>query len=202
VRAWQSRIPVHSPREAVTLASEAISRGERVGLLFGSEKNGLSNEELACAHGIVTIPTFPGFSSLNLAQAVLLMCYEWASIVGTEDAEGSPSTQLNIAKGAWEAEINAADGSRARAPLKQLDSLFDWWEQSLWQCGFFGGGRAENSAYGAEAGAAQESTRAAAAMAKLRRVLMRAEPSVGEAALLRGALQTMLVPKAGSDIAD
>lgn len=53
------------------LIAGAIDRGERVGLLFGSEKNGLNNEELAFAHGIVTIPTFPGFSSLNVAQARL-----------------------------------------------------------------------------------------------------------------------------------
>ena len=67
-RPRESRIPVYGPREAVALAAEAISRGERVGLLFGSEKNGLNNEELESAHGIVTIPTFPGFSSCASAR--------------------------------------------------------------------------------------------------------------------------------------
>ena len=55
-RPRESRIPVYGPREAVGMACEAIGRGEKVGLLFGSEKNGLSNDELACAHAIVTIP--------------------------------------------------------------------------------------------------------------------------------------------------
>ena len=173
------------------------------------------------AHGIVTIPTFPGFSSLNLAQAVLLMCYEWASVVRTEDApggdggemEGSAAegsaveggdvtrTQLDVAKQAWTAEVDAVDGSSAAAPLKQVDSLFDWWDDTLWRCGFFGGGRGVRSAYGAADGAEQERTRAAAAIGKLRRLLMRAQPSMGEAALLRGALQTMAVPKPGSELA-
>ena len=211
-RPRESRIPVYGPREAVTLARAAIARGERVGLLFGSEKNGLSNEELTSAHAIVTLPTFPGFSSLNLAQAVLLLCYEWASggdddddVVQVEEtADEAPATkrtQLDVAKAAWEAEVESADGSSARAPLKQLDSLFDWWEEVLWRCGFFGGGRAVNSKYGAEAGGEQEQLRAASAMAKIRRLLMRAQPSVGEAALLRGALQTMAVPKEGSELA-
>ena len=67
--------------------------------------------------------------------------------------------------------------------------------QTLWDGGFFGGGRAVNSAFGAEEGLAQERSRAAAAMGKLRRLLMRAQPSAGEAALLRGALQNMVTPK-------
>jgi tRNA C32,U32 (ribose-2'-O)-methylase TrmJ len=182
-------------------AADAIGRGERVGFLFGSEKNGLSNEELSSAHGIITIPTFPGFSSLNLAQAVLLVCYEWAShadVAAGEANERAP-TQLGIAQAAWEAEVEAQVGTSARAPLKQLDSLFEWWDEALWQVGFFGGNRAVNSAYGKWEGNSQEEARAGAAMGKLRRLLMRAEPSVGEASLLRGALQAMSKPKTSTD---
>ena len=69
-RPRESRIPVYEPREAVALATDAIRRGEKVGFLFGSEKNGLSNAELEHASAIVTIPTHPGFGSLNLAQAI------------------------------------------------------------------------------------------------------------------------------------
>ena len=61
---------MYEPREAVALATDAIRRGEKVGFLFGSEKNGLSNAELEHASAIVTIPTHPGFGSLNLAQAI------------------------------------------------------------------------------------------------------------------------------------
>jgi tRNA/rRNA methyltransferase len=208
-RPRESRIPVHSPREAVSIAAAAISRGERVGLLFGSEKNGLSNDELTYAHGIVTIPTFPGFSSLNLAQAVLLICYEWSTREGgvandanTDDAAAARAaqayamqqpTQLDVARAA--AQAAEAEQSNVAAPLKQIDSLFEWWEATLWRVGFFGAGRGVHSAYGESEGLQQEKSRAAAAMAKLRRAIMRAQPSVSEAALLRGALQTMASPK-------
>ncbi len=49
----------------------------KVAILFGRENNGLSNEEMALAYGILTIPTHPDCSSINIAQAVLLMAYEW-----------------------------------------------------------------------------------------------------------------------------
>ena len=51
--------------------------GERTGILFGRERFGLFNEEMALADEIVTFPVNPAFASLNIAQAVLLMSYEW-----------------------------------------------------------------------------------------------------------------------------
>jgi len=192
-RPRESRIPVYAPREAMALAAAAIARGERVGLMFGSEKNGLSNAELDAANAIVTIPTFPGFSSLNLAQAVLLVCYEWGAI-----AEGE--NQYEVARQAYDADEAAAEaegGSGARAPLGQVDSLLRFWEERLWEANFFGGNRALHSQYGPEEGRAQERSRAAAAMAKLRRLVLRAQPSKGEASLLRGSLQALVVPKGG-----
>ena len=99
------------------------------------------------------------------------------------------------------AQAAEAEQSNLAAPLKQIDSLFEWWEATLWRVGFFGAGRGVHSAYGESEGLQQEKSRAAAAMAKLRRAIMRAQPSVSEAALLRGALQTMAKPKecSGSD---
>jgi tRNA/rRNA methyltransferase len=49
----------------------------KTAILFGRENNGLSNEEIALAQGILTIPTHPDCSSINIAQAVLLAAYEW-----------------------------------------------------------------------------------------------------------------------------
>src|SRR5690606_733414 len=51
--------------------------GAGAGLLFGRERWGLFNEEVALADAIVTLPVEPAFASLNIAQAVLLMAYEW-----------------------------------------------------------------------------------------------------------------------------
>ena len=57
--------------------ARASAAGERTGILFGRERFGLSNEEVALADEIVTFPVNPAFASLNIAQAVLLMSYEW-----------------------------------------------------------------------------------------------------------------------------
>ena len=54
-----------------------IGQGERCGILFGRERNGLETDEVANADAIVMIPVNPSFASLNLAQAVLLLGYEW-----------------------------------------------------------------------------------------------------------------------------
>ncbi|MFN3549442.1 MAG: RNA methyltransferase [Mesorhizobium sp.] len=69
--------PVHGPVEAGRELRGRASLGQRTGILFGREKFGLSNEEVALADVIVTFPVNPAFSSLNIAQAVLLMSYEW-----------------------------------------------------------------------------------------------------------------------------
>ena len=82
--------------------------------------------------------------------------------------------------------------SDRRAPMGQLESLFAFWEESLWESRFFGGDRAVHSAYGEVEGREQERSRAASAMSKLRRLIQRAEPSIGEASLLRGALQSLV----------
>ncbi len=69
--------PVVSAAEAVQECRAQIAAGERVGILFGPERTGLSNDELIYADSVLAVPLNPDFSSLNLAQAVLLLAYEW-----------------------------------------------------------------------------------------------------------------------------
>lgn len=69
--------PVQSPRQALGEIGAALAAGQRCGILFGSERVGLLNEDVVLAEKIVTIPVNPGFSSLNLAQAVAVLGYEW-----------------------------------------------------------------------------------------------------------------------------
>ena len=76
-RAHDQAKPVLGPETAVREVVEHLSAGGKVGILFGRERWGLTNEEVARANRIVTFPVNPGFASLNLAQAVLLMGYEW-----------------------------------------------------------------------------------------------------------------------------
>ncbi len=68
---------VLSPVEAAREMRARALAGQNCGILFGREKFGLFNEEVALADAIVTFPVDPDFSSLNIAQAVLLMSYEW-----------------------------------------------------------------------------------------------------------------------------
>jgi tRNA/rRNA methyltransferase len=69
--------PVLEAEQVAVAAHQAIADGHRVGFLFGPERTGLENDEIALADAILTIPVNPYFPSLNLAQAVLLTSYEW-----------------------------------------------------------------------------------------------------------------------------
>src|SRR5437764_8205999 len=66
-----------SPRRAAEEMREFMAREEPCGVLFGPERTGLVNEQIALADTVLTVPLNPAFSSLNLAQAVLLVGYEW-----------------------------------------------------------------------------------------------------------------------------
>jgi tRNA/rRNA methyltransferase len=69
--------PVVTARQAALELRAAVERDERVGLMFGPERAGLTNDDLTLADTLITVPLNPGFSSLNLAQAVLILSYEW-----------------------------------------------------------------------------------------------------------------------------
>jgi tRNA/rRNA methyltransferase len=68
---------VFGPDEAMREIHPRCAAGQGVGILFGRERTGLENDEISLADAIVTFPVDPKFSSLNLAQAVLLVSYEW-----------------------------------------------------------------------------------------------------------------------------
>ncbi|MCW5703522.1 MAG: TrmJ/YjtD family RNA methyltransferase [Bradyrhizobium sp.] len=76
-RAHDQAKPVVAPEAAAQEIVGHIAGGGGAGILFGRERAGLTNEEVALANRTVTFPVNPGFASLNLAQAVLLMGYEW-----------------------------------------------------------------------------------------------------------------------------
>ena len=69
--------PVIGPDEAAEQMVSTISNGARAGLLFGRERWGLNNKEVALCDAIVTLPVEEAFASLNIAQAVLVLAYEW-----------------------------------------------------------------------------------------------------------------------------
>lgn len=69
--------PVFTPQAAMADAAKRISEGQTIAVLFGPERAGLENDDIAKANAIVSVPVNPDFPSLNLAQCVLLLAYEF-----------------------------------------------------------------------------------------------------------------------------
>jgi tRNA/rRNA methyltransferase len=76
-RAHDQAKPVVDAAGAARAMAEPVAAGETVGILFGRERIGLENHEVALADHILTLPVNPAFASLNLAQAVIIVAYEW-----------------------------------------------------------------------------------------------------------------------------
>ncbi|HEY7664712.1 MAG TPA: RNA methyltransferase, partial [Xanthobacteraceae bacterium] len=76
-RAHDQAKPVIGPDAAASFLGPHVAAGENAAVLFGRERYGLENHEVALADRIVTFPVNPAFASLNLAQAVALVAYEW-----------------------------------------------------------------------------------------------------------------------------
>ena len=78
--------PTYAPREhfshLATQFQEQTDSGQRLGILFGSERFGMKNEDVYRCHACLSIPTDPKFGSLNLAAAVQLLAYEWRLAIG------------------------------------------------------------------------------------------------------------------------
>lgn len=106
--------PVSGPADALTTVRQRMEQGAQVGILFGRERWGLENNEVSIADAIVTFPVNPGFASLNIAQAVLLMAYEWMRQSSTEN-----HVQFE------EPEMMPARRENLTAFLKRLESALD-----------------------------------------------------------------------------
>jgi len=72
--------PVFTPNAAVREIRQRAQDGHRSGVLFGKEAWGLNNDDVTLANAVLTVPLNPAFTSLNLAQAVLLLSYEWFNL--------------------------------------------------------------------------------------------------------------------------
>ncbi len=107
-----------SPREAAKEIIRAEAAGETSALLFGPERTGLSNDDVVLARKVINVPLNPGFSSLNLAQAVLLIAHAWYS-----EAQGQAPPRL------------PASTPRA-ATVAELVNFFEHFEEALEESGF------------------------------------------------------------------
>jgi len=97
---------------------------QKCGILFGPERAGLENDDVALANAILNIPLNPGFSSLNLAQAVLLVCFSWLSAdnpfqpgdVVTEMGDTAPAQKQEIEMLLTHIEDELVNGNFFRSP--------------------------------------------------------------------------------------
>jgi tRNA/rRNA methyltransferase len=118
-RAHDQAKPVVGAGEAAALMAPRIAAGETVAIAFGRERNGLENDEIALADRIITLPVNPAFASLNLAQAVVIIAYEWFKLAtGGQLPFGMPEKS-------------------APAPKQQLLAFFASLERELEKVEFF-----------------------------------------------------------------
>lgn len=90
-RARDMIMDVVGPQQAAETLAAKPDRGAGCGILYGGERAGLDNNDIALCDAILTYPVNPAFASLNLAQAVLLMAYEWQRAVGTASTRHAPT---------------------------------------------------------------------------------------------------------------
>jgi tRNA (cytidine32/uridine32-2'-O)-methyltransferase len=110
-------IPELDPREGAAQAIAAARRGEQVALVFGNERTGLENDELARCHAMVRIPSVDDFSSLNLSQAVQIVAYELRTALLADEAPV--------------AAVSGPDPDEVPADAEQLERFFTHLGQTL-----------------------------------------------------------------------
>ena len=151
-------------RESGPVVLERALEGD-VALVFGNESVGLSNEEIQLCQAAVTIPTNPEFSSLNLASAVQILCYECRLALLGVSADGTPS------------------GSRAATPFMspmaehgEVEGLIEHFARSMVATGF------------------HNPDQPGRLVAKLRRLFVRSRLERDEVNILRGFLTSVEIP--------
>ena len=117
-RPRELQLPVMTPREAMGTLAADVAAGRSVGLLFGAERAGLETADIALCQGVVTLPVDPRFRSLNLAQAVIILAYEWR----LTEAAAAPAIFRD---------------APPPAPGKAMQGLYDHFETELEEAGFF-----------------------------------------------------------------
>ncbi len=164
------RKPVMTPLQVAAEMSRRIEAGQRCGILFGRENSGLSGDELADADALVMIPVNPQFASLNLAQAVLLLGYQWVLERPLEDQSLGRVTTYERP-----IETGLKLGKHAPASKEELFGFFTQLENALDEQGFF-----------------RPPERRGVLLRNLRAMFTRMEATDQEVRTLRGIVATLL----------
>lgn len=105
--------PTYTPREHL---SQLAASDHRLAFVFGTERFGMSNEDVYRCNAVLTIPTDPNYGSLNLAAAIQVIAYEWRMALGGYEVGRTPEAGL--------------------ADAKAVQGMLDHWERSLVDIGF------------------------------------------------------------------
>ncbi|UTW47454.1 RNA methyltransferase [Bacterioplanoides sp. SCSIO 12839] len=164
--------PLMNPRQCAAKTAQAAQQGSQIALVFGRESSGLTNEELHLCHAHVHIPTDENFSSLNVSQAVQVMCYEMrlASEVDKQSAD--------------EAQAWGVDWDHELASHAELNGMLQHMEQTMVDIGFLDPNTPKQT------------------MARLRRLYQRAGVDKMEINIMRGMFSAMQRQQASLKTAD
>ena len=158
---------VVDPRQAALEMTREAPDGLRPGILFGAERTGLVNEDVVLADAIIEAPLNPGFRSLNIAQAVLLVAWEWWMATGAEaapDEDWQPSPP----------RTPAFTDPHPPADKADMLHLFKRLEGDLEEGGFF-----------------SPAEKAPGMIRNLRTLLTRMQPNKGEVQMLHGVIRCL-----------
>jgi tRNA/rRNA methyltransferase len=158
---------VITPEQAGLDMRARIARGEKIAILFGRERIGLTNDEVSMSDVIITAPVNPAYASLNIAQAVLLVAYEWFKHDAKSLGQGT-------------AELPALAGPGLQMPdtqpatKEELYGFYNHLEDELATSGFF---KTEEKRPGI--------------MRNIRNIFARTTPSAQEVSTLRGIVSSL-----------
>jgi tRNA/rRNA methyltransferase len=167
------RKPVLTPEEAIAEMRKRIAAGQRCGVIFGRERNGLETHEVARADAVVMIPVNSRFASLNLAQAVLILGYEWM-----RNSEQATLGRVTTFEQALRPGLYLGD--QVPATREELTGFFEHLERELERQGFF-----------------SSPDKRPSVVNNLRTMFLRAEPTGQEVKTLRGIVATLVRAKGG-----
>lgn len=111
--------PVVTPERAMQQAKSLIDTGQSVAVLFGPERSGLENADIARANALISVPVDPIYPSLNLAQCVLLTAYEWR-----RNSVDVPAESMDLAKTEFASNL-------------EVEKLAEHFEDRMDEAGFF-----------------------------------------------------------------
>jgi tRNA/rRNA methyltransferase len=155
--------PTQAPREHL---AQLAASGHGVGFVFGSERYGLSNEDVYRCHVALSIPTNPEYGSLNIASAIQVIAYEWRMALG-----GFHVRSTSPAAPATPVRPEPVEGPRADA--KSVQGMLEHWEQALVDIAFLDPAAPKKL------------------MPRLNQLFNRAQPTPEEIHILRGVAKAM-----------